>query len=124
MILDASALIASIYQEKGYDVVDKYLPHAIISTVNLTEVASYLVKKGNPIEEVSNLLRDLALTIAEYDETQAFKAADLIKKTATKGLSLGDRACLALALSCKLPVLTADRIWKSLDLGIKIEIIR
>lgn len=124
IVLDASALIASIYEEQGAQIVDRYLPHAMISTVNLTEVASYMVRGGMPIESTQELLKDLSLTIAPYDEDQALLAAKLLPVTAPKGLSLGDRACLALAIMRNLPVLTADKAWKSLDLDVKIEMIR
>jgi ribonuclease VapC len=124
IVLDASALIASIYEEPGCQVVDKHLPHAVISSVNFTEVASYMVRNGTSIEEVSELLQDLTLNVEDYDENQALIAAGLLKKTASKGLSLGDRACLALALSRKLPVLTGDKVWSSIDVGLKIELIR
>ena len=124
VVLDASALIASIYAEKGASAVDRHLSQAMISTVNLTEVASYMVRQGMPIDEVSELLTDLSLDIVAYDESQALLAAELLPKTVSKGLSLGDRACLALALAKKLPVLTGDRAWKSLDLDLKIEIFR
>jgi len=124
IVLDASALIASIYDEKGSELVEKYLPHCIISSVNLTEVASYIVRQGNTIGETTEMLKDLAIPVAEYDEPQAFVAAGMVKETSKKGLSLGDRACLALAWSKKLPVLTADRLWKEVNVGIKIELIR
>jgi len=124
IVLDASALIASIGEEKGAEVVDRYLPHAMISTVNLTEVASYMVRKGMPMDELSELLKDLSLNIVVYDEEQALLAAALLPKTSPKGLSLGDRACIALAMTQNLPVLTSDKAWKTLDLDVKIEVFR
>lgn len=124
VVLDASALIASIYEEKGADAVDRRLANALISTVNLTEVASYMIRQGMAPDEAEMLLRDLSLVVEDYDENQAFAAAGLLNKTASKGLSLGDRACLALALTKGLPVLTADRAWASLDTGVKVETIR
>ena len=123
-ILDASALIALLYQEKGMEQVQKHLASAEISSVNLSEVAAYMVKKGCQSSEILALLRDLALTIISFDESQAHVAARLIEKTASKGLSFGDRACLALALQRKCPVLTADRVWGALEIGVKICLIR
>jgi ribonuclease VapC len=124
VVLDASALIALIYQEKGQDVVEKYLPNAEISTVNFSEVAAYVIKKGIPAKEAIALLRDLSLDIIDFDESQSLLAAQLILKTSAKGLSLGDRACLALAYENKHSVLTADKIWATLDLNIDIVLIR
>lgn len=124
VVLDASALIALIYQEKGYEVVEKYLPDAEISTVNLSEVAAYLIKKGIPVKSATTLLKDLSLKVIDFDESQSLFAAELILKTSSKGLSLGDRACLALAFERKRPALTADKVWSTLDLGMNIILIR
>lgn len=124
IVLDASALIASINEEKGAEKIDNHLPNAMISSVNLTEVASYHVRKGMPMDEFSELLKDLSLNVIEYNEEQALLAAALLPKTSPRGLSLGDRACIALAMTQNLPVLTSDKAWKLLDLDVKIEVFR
>lgn len=124
VVLDASALIAFICQEDGAIMVDKYLSNSRISTVNLSEVAAFLIRQGIPESEAIDLLQDLSLHIVDYDESQALLAARLIKQTAAKGLSLGDRSCLALAMQHELQVLTADRAWTALHLPIKIKLIR
>jgi ribonuclease VapC len=124
IVVDASALIALICQETGGRLVEKNLSNIEISTVNLAEVASYLIKKGLDVEETTSLLNDLAIPAIPFDETQAFCAAHLVNKTAAKGLSLGDRACLALAMQKDQSVLTADKVWKELDLNIEINLIR
>lgn len=124
VVLDASALIALIYEEKGMELVEKHMPHSLISSVNMTEVASYMIKQGMPELQVIKLLEDLGLKVIDYDFSLAMTAAKLIKKTAAKGLSLGDRACLALAIHQNLDVLTADKVWSQFDLGIEINLIR
>lgn len=122
MVLDASALIALICQENGGNLVEKNLPDVEISAVNLAEVVSFFVRKGLDIEEITDLLNDLSIATIPFDEAQAFLAAHLVNKTANKGLSLGDRACLALAMKKDQAVLTADKVWKELDLNIKIHL--
>jgi ribonuclease VapC len=124
IVLDASALIALIYQENGGDLVEKYLPNAEISTVNLAEVATYMIKQGLDLKEAVSLLKDLSIPAIDFDEEQAFIAAQLLEKTNSKGLSLGDRACLALGMRLNQMVLTADKIWQELDLAVKIKLIR
>ncbi len=124
IVLDASALIALIYQEDGCHLVEKNLPHLEISAVNLAEVATYLIKKGHAQEEANVLLNDLSIPTIQFDETQAFLTASLINKTTGYGLSLGDRACLALAILKSQVVLTADKIWQKLNLNIEIKLIR
>ena len=124
IILDASALIALIYEEKGMDVVEKHLPHAEISAVNWSEVICYMIRQGLNPSEVTKLLTDLSLPIIDFTETQAVSAAVLIEKTSSKGLSFGDRACLSLAMQKNCLALTADKVWGTLKLDINIELIR
>ncbi len=100
-----------------------------MSTVNLAEVLSKFVERGADPAAVSQRLRQqglaggsieiLPLTVADAVET-----ARLHRKTRTLGLSLGDRACLALGIRLGLPVLTADRAWKDLRLGVSVRTIR
>lgn len=123
-ILDASALLAMIFEEKGGDLVAKRLPYCHISAVNLTEVASRLVRDGMAFDTVHALLGDLNLHVVDYTPEMAMIAAGLYPETVHKGLSTGDRACLALAIATKTPILTADKAWAGLKLGIKIEVIR
>jgi len=124
IVLDSSALIALLFEEKGASVVEPYLASAKISVVNLAEVVSYLIEKNMAIRQIKGLFADLAIDIIPYDEEQAFLTGELRAKCRAQGLSLGDRACLALAKCKKLPVLTADKIWAKLDVGVKIELIR
>ncbi len=70
------------------------------------------------------LLSDLKLSVAPFQETDAHAAGELYPRTASLGLSLGDRACLALALRKKATVWTADRVWKRLQIGVTSELIR
>ncbi len=124
IVLDASALIALLNDEPGSKIVEKELSHAIISSVNIAEVASFFVLKNIPAQEIQSIISDLAIEIIPFDKEQAFISAELRKKTKEKGLSLGDRACLSLAVLRNLPVLTADKAWKNLSMDIKIHIIR
>lgn len=123
-ILDASALLALINQEKGYSKVEKVLPQAIMSSVNLSEVATILTSTGIPTNDIQSILSDLIQEIIPFDSELAYQTAALKLDTQKLGLSLGDRACLSLALIYKLPVFTADQIWKKLDLPIEINLIR
>ena len=123
-VLDASALLALLNAEKGSALVQDVLPQSVISTVNLAEVVSRLTILKIPEEEVREALTVLGLEIIPFDEEQAFRAGLLSVYTQHLGLSLGDRACLALSLNSNATALTADRAWKDLDIGIKIKLIR
>ena len=129
-VLDASALLAHLNDEPGADVVeDALMKGAAISAANLAEVLSKLGELGEDPEKVNESLwrRGLLGTNVEVFPLVAEDAvaiADLHRKTKPHGLSLGDRACLGLALRLRLPALTADRTWSRLRVGVKVETIR
>lgn len=125
IVLDASALLALLQKENGFEQVEKRLPHAMMSSVNLSEVIAVLIHVGISEEKAYTLTTEIINEIIPFDSEQAYLAAYLRKLTKTHGLSLGDRACLALAQLQKTTVLTADKIWSKLQLNdIRIEVIR
>ena len=128
IVLDASPVIALINREKGCEIVEKYLEEAIISTVNFAEVISVvnreLFKSEADRIEGLKLITDTLPQIIDFDVNQAIISGELDSITKKYGLSLGDRACLALAKYKNIPVLTADKTWSKLNLGIKIKLIR
>ena len=121
--LDASAVLAYLYGETGADIVEPLLENSIISRINATEVLTKLVYDGLTIDEAKETFDKLNLEVAEFDEDQSLKAAELRLPTKHLGLSLGDRCCLALAILKNLPAVTADKNWASLTLC-EIEVIR
>ena len=121
-VLDASAVFAFYYGEKGGEVLAPLLGSALISSVNFSEVEAKLIDLELAYDQ--ELSAALFKEIVPFDLPQAKGAAGLIKLTRPFGLSFGDRACLALALSKGLPVYTADRIWSKLNLPIKIHLLR
>lgn len=124
VVFDASALLALLNKETGYEVVEKHLANAVMSTVNVTEVVSTLVDVGLEHAEARKIVSEVMAEMIPYDEEQAYIAAALKKTTKAYGLSLGDRACLALAKQAHLPVITADKIWEKISFPHKITIIR
>jgi ribonuclease VapC len=123
-VLDASALLALLNAEKGADIVQGLLMDAIISTVNLAEVVTRLSAVGMPENEIRDTLALLGLEAAPFDEEQAFQAGLLYPHGRPYGLSLGDRACLALAQATGSAAVTADRAWEDLGLEVGIKLIR
>lgn len=124
LVLDASAVLAIYLLETGADYVAAELQTASICSVNVTEVLATLADKGAPphtLHMAEAMLKDLTVP---FDFELARRAARLRPLTRKAGLSLGDRACLALAGRVGLPVLTADRAWAGLDLGVEIKVIR
>ncbi|MCK5930959.1 MAG: type II toxin-antitoxin system VapC family toxin [Fulvimarina manganoxydans] len=122
-VLDASALLALIFDEPGRDRVARTLPGAMISTINLAEVATRLFDVGIPAETVSQIFTELQLSIVPFDADQAMTAASYREPTRSAGLSLGDRACLAVARHLGVPVLMADRAWSDLAGPLALEIV-
>lgn len=129
-VLDASALLAYLQGEPGADLVTEALVQgAAISAVNWAEVLSKLAERGQDPDVVATNLTALgllnkAILVYPLDETLARVIAKLHLQTRSLGLSLGDRACLALALSLDLPALTTDRAWEGLSLGCTVTWIR
>jgi ribonuclease VapC len=123
-ILDASALLAMLNGEPGGASVEPYLTEAGISSVNWSEVIQKLLAKKVITTGMQEDFQKLGLMILPFTTEQAELAASLWTTTKPLGLSLGDRACLALAMTLNLPVVTADRAWKTLNLTILVQIIR
>jgi PIN domain nuclease of toxin-antitoxin system len=129
-VLDASALIAYLNDEMGADLVEDALRRrSAISSVNLAEVLSKLADTGkNPEVVIENLKRSGLLSgnlvVSPFSADDAVIIATLHRSTKAHGLSLGDRACLGLALRLQVPALTADRAWSRLRVAVKIEVIR
>jgi PIN domain nuclease of toxin-antitoxin system len=125
IVLDASAILALIQNERGAEkLTDDLMDDAVISTVNLAEVQSKLIKKGYDSEEAWETAVSLVTAAEPYTSEQARIAGDLIVKTEKYGLSFGDRSCLALAIALRAPVFTTEQLWKNLKLGVSIHVIR
>ena len=124
IVFDASALLAHLNGEPGTDRAVEFLGDAIISSVNYSEIVAKLVERGASLSLIRPALSRYGLQIVPFDEDLAERAGALRPKTKQHGLSLGDRACLALGERSRLPVLTADRIWADLNLPILVEVLR
>ena len=123
-VLDASAILALLNDESGAGEVQELLPVAIISTVNYAEVVTRLSLLGMPEDEIREALDMLGLDIISFDEGLSFQTGALAIVTKQYGLSLGDRACLALALKTGYPAVTSDKVWQELNVGVDIKLIR
>ncbi len=123
-IADASAILAMLDREPGHERVAAALPATVMSTVNLAEIVTSLINKGIPAADARRTTESLEIETVPLDRELALAAGALREVTRSHGLSLGDRACLALGRHLALPVLTADRTWAELDVGIEIQLIR
>jgi len=123
-VWDASALLLVVNDEPGGKALADDLEGAVVSSVNLAEVVSKLADAGLPEDALREALGAMPLEVVAFDEATAFAAGLLRPATRAHGLSLGDRACLGLAATMALPVVTADRAWQRLQLGIEIRVAR
>ncbi|MGA2351788.1 MAG: type II toxin-antitoxin system VapC family toxin [Terracidiphilus sp.] len=123
-VIDSSAILAVFFNEPGAEIVLPILHGALLSTINLAEVHTRMLESGARAQQAWSWITSLQCEACFFSDTQARLAAELRSITRPFGLSLGDRACLALALERKATVYTTDRVWKQLDLGIEIEVIR
>ena len=123
-VLDSSALLAFINQEKGSEVVEKHLPNALMSSVNIAEVIAVLSLIDMPQNIITSIIEDLNIEVINFDQEQALQTGFLRKTTKKAGLSLGDRACISVSTIKNLTVITADKVWTELGLTNNIVLIR
>ena len=123
-VLDSSALIALLRKEPGWEKVDAALDRSVICAVNLAETLTKLIRKGGEPRLTERVLRGLELRTLPFDEELAWASRDLCALACTNGVSLADRACLALARHLRLRALTSDAKWKGLVPGVEVELIR
>lgn len=122
--LDASAVLAVIFDEDGAERVIDYLEPGVglISAVNLAEVATKLIENDYSDDDARTTLDDLTTLVRPFDTGVAVLTGFLRRQTRARGLSLGDRACLALARTEGCLAVTADRKWRDIAEAAKVEI--
>jgi ribonuclease VapC len=119
-VLDASALLAWLVQERGADVVGEYLPRAVISAVNLSEVLYRGRSLGRNVATLPARLGHLGLRVEPFTADDALVATEIYARDRRHVLSLADRCCLATAIRLDLPAVTDDRAWATLDVGVEV----
>ena len=125
-VIDTSAVFVDLQNEDGAAEARKWLRDAAISTVNLHEIVAKTTEKGATPDQARELLAKLRLTVHSCDEADAIEGGLMRVATKSKGLSLGDRSCLALAKRLGLPAVTADKDWADIaaDVGVEVVLVR
>jgi PIN domain nuclease of toxin-antitoxin system len=125
-VIDASAILALLLDEPGARRVEAVLADSAVTTINLSEVVGYYARGGADEAGIRRMLDALPCERVPFDEELAYAAGMLVPRTRSAGLSLGDRACLALAAQLGVPAMTADRPWLDIAgaVGVTVELIR
>jgi PIN domain nuclease of toxin-antitoxin system len=123
-VLDASAVVALAHGETGAETIEPLVDGSCISTVNWSEVARVCLAVDRDPDALRAVLVDAGCRTIEFTVDDATLAARLWESTRNAGLSLADRACLALATRLEAPALTADRAWAGLDVGVEVIVVR
>ena len=124
VVLDASALLVYLQDEPGGERVREVLAYSVISTVNWAEIIGKARDDGVDTRGLREDLASLGLAFEPLSAAQAETAGQIKERTRPLGLSLGDRACLALGSDRAETVYTSDRAWLQLTLGVDVETIR
>jgi len=124
VVLDSSAILASLNGEPGHDLVAGVVAESFVSAINFAEVVSKLVVAGMPEADAARAASRFGCQFVDTDEEQATTAAFIHAETRRAGVSIADSFCLALAKTRSSPVLTADRTWKQLGVGVEVRLIR
>lgn len=123
-VLDASALLALLNNEPGAQRVKDILSESVIGAVNVCETVGKLTNAGMHLNDARASIELINLEVVAFDVELAYKAGSLIVETKKLGLSLGDRACLALGLMLNQTVVTAEHLWSKLKIDVAVEVIR
>jgi len=126
LVLDASVILAAILSEPGGDEVFDQIETAFVSAVNVAEVYTYAAVNNFSTDAIDAFFAETGIAVVSFALDQAVATGHLAAITRKAGLSLGDRACLALAQQKQAEVLTADRPWMAFAdlLGLKIRLLR
>jgi PIN domain nuclease of toxin-antitoxin system len=124
-VLDASALLAVSKGERGADFVMELInsKDCVISSVNMAEVGTRLLDLGLPIHELGRGIAQFNVDVIDFNQEQALACAALRPLTKSAGLSLGDRACIALAQLMQGCVVTSDRAWLDISEATQIKVL-
>jgi PIN domain nuclease of toxin-antitoxin system len=124
VVLDSSAIMAVVRSEPGAAVVAEAMPESLVSVVNEAEVIGVLIRYGSSPEAARDLVVELPYRRVDLDVGLARRAGMLWRDLRPRGLSLGDRCCLALAEREGLPAMTGDRRWVDLPIDVEIRMFR
>jgi ribonuclease VapC len=125
-VLDASAVLAWLFGERGEQVVDRVMEHSALSAVNLAEVLYRADDAGMRTDHLQRDLEALGLRVVAFTDEDAGFVQEVRRAAGRERqhLALADCCCLATGLRLNLPVVGGDQVWERLRLGIGVHPIR
>jgi ribonuclease VapC len=123
-VLDSSIILAILKNEAIDDSAYSVVPGAVMSAVNVAEVYSKLSELDGISLTRVELLLGLLDRIEPFTAAQAKTCGLLRDATRNQGMSLGDRACIALAMDLDATVYTTDRQWAAATLTCRVKLLR
>jgi ribonuclease VapC len=124
IVLDSSAILSVLHLEAGAESIASTMSQSLVSVANEAEVITVLIRRGKSPMQAVEYVAGLPYRRVELDVSLAQRAGALWRDVKPRGLSLGDRCCLALAEREGLPILTGDKRWADLSLGIEVRLFR
>jgi ribonuclease VapC len=124
IVFDASAILAAIFGEDGGQKVQEITTKCLLSTVNLEEIRTRLFDRGHDALDIAAYLRLFNLEVVDFTYAQSVESSNLRALTRSAGLSLGDRACLALAKERNAVAVTTDKQWGKVEIPVRVKVIR
>lgn len=116
VVVDSSAVLAILNSEPGADFIANHISDAVMSAVNLQEVAKKMLEAGADEDAVRRSVDRLGIDVLPHDREDALLAASLAPLTKKFGSGIGDRSCMALAIRLGVPAITTDRNWTRLEI--------
>lgn len=126
LVLDASVVLALIKKEpRGRRFTEQVDPYSVpaVSTVNIAETVGKLAEIGMPDDEIEEAIDSIGLAIMPFTREHARVAGLMRAATRKLGLSLGDRACLALAKVMDAEAVTTDQQMGMAVVGVQIRVV-
>jgi len=123
-VIDSSVILAFMNREDGWEKAKAIIPDGVVSSLIYAEIVTRLTLRGGSASNIDRAWEELECAVEPFTAERARAAGLLVAATRERGLSLADRACLALGLELGSPVFTTDRAWAGLTIGADIRLIR
>lgn len=124
VVIDSSVVLAILQKEKGFERLIPYLQNGILAANNALEIACVLHRNGLPLSRIQSIFQQLSLKPVPFAGNNIWAVTEIYSRTRHLGLGYSDCICLGLAKELQIPVVTLDRAWEGLNVGVEIILAR